>query len=143
MNARSKRKRTGDGEHIGMLLRKLADLVEKLSADEVRDVLRGNWDLRIGEADSGASMSETGSRGLQLEATFAEVAGILHAAETREAGCELLGNRFPTRVVTEEFARFLDLPVYRTDTVGSLREKIVEAEIGSRLRTEAVRGTKL
>ena len=147
MTAKSNKRSPGDAEHIGTLLRKLADLVERSSADEIGTLLQGGGELRIDEGGSGGSLGGRlgGSKPRQsyFDVTFAEVAEKLHATETREAGHELLDKECPTKAATEKLARFLDLPVYRTDTIDNLREKIVETQIGSRLGTEAVQGRKM
>ncbi len=46
-------------------------------------------------------------------------------------------------IAMEKFARHLDLPVNRADTVERLCNKIVAAVIGVRLSSEAVRGKKI
>jgi hypothetical protein len=143
MTAKSNKRSPGDAEHIGTLLRKLADLVERSSADEIGTLLQGGSELRIDEGGSGGRLGGSKPRQSYFDVTFAEVAEKLHATETREAGRELLGKECPTKAATEKLARFLDLPVYRTDTIDNLREKIVETQIGSRLGTEAVQGRKM
>ena len=133
----------GNADHIGRLLRKLADLVERSTADEINALLRGKCELRIYEEDSGSRTVGLKRQHSGSNMKLRQVAEKLRAFETREAGKGLLDAEFPTKVSIEELARFLDLPVNRTDTIDSLNEKIVESQIGSRLRSEAVQGKKV
>ena len=143
MTRKSNKRSPGDAGDVGILLRKLADLVERSSADELDVLLRGNGKLRIYEVRTASRVIGTKYRHSYSDTAFLEVSEKLHASQTREAGRELLDNAFPTKVAIEKFARFLDLPVHRTDTIDTLRDKIVESEIGSKLRSDAVQGRKV
>ena len=143
MTGKNTKRSPGDAGRIGILLRRLADLVERSSTDEIDALLRGNGELRIYEVNSASRTVGIKCHHSYIDTTFSEVSEKLHASQTREAGSELLSNEFPTKVSIEKFARFLDLPVHRTDTIETLREKIVESEIGSKLRSDAVQGRKV
>jgi len=45
----------------------------------------------------------------------------------------------PLRAELKALATDMDLPVPKSDTVGRLRDRIVEATIGFRLRSQAIR----
>ena len=143
MTVKKIKRSLSNAKHIGMVLRKLADLVEKSSTDDIDALLRGNGELQVCRA--GSRLREVGSKRQHLpsEELYSVVAKKLHSSQTREVGRKLLASKFSTKISIEEFARFLDLPVHRTDTIDSLCEKIVESEIGSRLRSEAVQGRKV
>lgn len=66
----------------------------------------------------------------------------LEKAETREDGIQVLEDSLSTRKETEALARFLDVSVLKQDKIASIREKIVEATIGARLRSQAIQGKK-
>ena len=51
MTIKSRKKSYSDGENIGILLRKLADLIERSTADDINILLRGNSELRIYKDD--------------------------------------------------------------------------------------------
>lgn len=64
----------------------------------------------------------------------------LRAVDSTQEGFTILSEARPTRSELEQLARSLDLPVMKQDTVRRLEEKVVEALIGSRLNSRAVRG---
>jgi hypothetical protein len=59
---------------------------------------------------------------------------------SREQGAQHLLSAAPTKTALQEVARYLDLPVRKSETIAELRERIVEATIGYRLRSRAIRG---
>lgn len=143
MTPKGSRSSRADARLLGVLLRKLANVVEALSPDEIDNLLRGDSKLRVEEASPvprERGLSPTPS--LFKANLFHELTDKLRSAMTREAGYDLLNKARLTRIETEKYARFLDLPVYRTDTISLLRERIVESLIGARLRTEAIQGRK-
>jgi hypothetical protein len=127
---------------LASLLRRLAAVVEQSSSRELDALLRGERELRV-VVGSRNGRSERSLPGLGWShKEFTAIASRLSELATREAGRDLLDGALPTRASLERFARFLDLPVQRTDTIELLREKIIESAIGSRLRSEAVQGRK-
>lgn len=123
---------------MGILLRKLAELVEKSSETEIGDLLSGSRSLQIKQTKSGKRMSPLKDQ--KPDVSFPDIAQKLKTCKTRDAGKELLQQEVYTKAQAEKLVRFLDLPVHRTDKIETLLERIVESEIGSRLRSEAVQG---
>lgn len=64
----------------------------------------------------------------------------LTAFGNREEATEFLAATFETKKPLEQIARFLDIPIIKQDKVETLREKIIEATAGARLRSEAIKG---
>ena len=74
------------------------------------------------------------------DAAFGDVQARLAAAGSREAGQRIVEASFARKEKLFAFARWLDLPVQRTDTVKRMREKVVTHTVGRRLSGQAVRG---
>ena len=142
MTVKSDRRPPNRSRYISILLRKVVDLVERSTPEDVDALLRGESVLAIVRGYPRTSKVATKGRSSYAHISFSDIAIKLHALDTREAGMEFLLREFPTKVSIEKFARFLDLPVQRTDSMQYLFEKVVESEIGSRLRSEAVQGKK-
>lgn len=60
--------------------------------------------------------------------------------ETREEASMFLLNNYPTRKLLEPIARKLDIPIIKQDKIEILREKIVEATVGAKIRSQAIQG---
>lgn len=63
----------------------------------------------------------------------------LQLAASREEALAVLLDRAPLRAELRALAADMDLPVPKSDTVERLRNRIVEATIGFRLRSQAIR----
>ena len=128
---------------LALLLRDLADLVEQSSARDVDSLLRGDRELHIIIPNQNYKKTGGPSKKSGTATPFVKISERLNSLATREAGRKRLDKELPTKKSLEKFARFLDLPVHRTDTIELLRDKIIESAIGSRLRSEAVQGRKM
>nr|WP_315251308.1 hypothetical protein [uncultured Duganella sp.] len=60
---------------------------------------------------------------------------------SREDAQALLSTRYPSKKALELIARRLDIPIIKQDKLEELRDKIVEATVGSRIRSQAIQGT--
>lgn len=128
---------------LALLLRQLADLVEQSSTRDVNSLMRGDRELQIIAPDLNDKTTEISWRRNEVGALSIEISEKLNGLATREAGRELLDKELPTKTSLEKFARYLDLPVHRTDKIETLIDRIIESAIGSRLRSEAVQGRKM
>jgi hypothetical protein len=133
-----------DRKDLARLLQRLAQTLERSSVADVEALLAGRAALVI-SADMGASRlgerREAGPK--KRRRSGKDLAGLgvqLRRLESREDGSRLLTRLQLNKNELEELARLMDLPVLREDDAERLREKIVEASIGSRLNSQAVRG---
>lgn len=63
------------------------------------------------------------------------------ALSSRQDAQALLDARYPSKKALEVIARRLDIPIIKKDKVEELRDKIVEATVGARIRSQAIQGT--
>ena len=64
----------------------------------------------------------------------------LTASMSRTDAAKFLDEGFGTKKALEQIARHLDVAVLKQDKVEMLRDKIIEATVGARLRSEAIQG---
>jgi hypothetical protein len=126
------------GVQVARLLRALAALVEKSDPDQVAALLRSRT-----AALSGGVERPT-QKGLFTRATvppdLPKLAQELRALNSREEGHALLSEASLTRRELETLGRLIDTPIVKTDNMQRLTERIIEASIGSRLSSAAIRG---
>jgi hypothetical protein len=60
---------------------------------------------------------------------------------SRQEAQAFLDARYSSKKAMEMIARRLDLPIVRQDKVEDLRDKVVEATVGARIRSQAIQGT--
>jgi uncharacterized protein YjiS (DUF1127 family) len=136
-------------QELANLLRAIADWIEQSPSAEVEEFLadgqiprlsrfgsqRVNRDSRLRQ---GSAKKKGAARIDQDE--LSELPDRLRKLVSREEGMDLLDSLGLTRKDLERLARYMDLPVLREDDAARLRSKIVEASIGSRLNSQAIRG---
>jgi hypothetical protein len=59
---------------------------------------------------------------------------------SREEAQMYLDANFSSRRKLEQIARHLNIPILKSDRAEALRDKIVEATVGARLRSQAIQG---
>jgi ubiquinone biosynthesis protein UbiJ len=129
---------TNKRSELANILRRLADYIDRHPDQELAPIF-GQAATLMQTVDRqkknhGYSPGKSGSQDVE------EIAAKLQTLRSREAGERLLQDEAPHRPALEALARSLQLPVQRDDTIERLRAKIVENTIGSRLRSEAIRG---
>jgi hypothetical protein len=130
------------GTQVARLLRALASLIEKSGPDEVNALLRGR--AVLSKFNNKSSFRQT------IPLPFDEprptppdlptLAKTLQSLNSRDEGDALLLSASLTRRELERLGRLLGTPILKTDNMERLTQKILEASIGSRLSSEAIRG---
>jgi hypothetical protein len=126
------------GVQVARLLRALAALVEKSDPDEVAALLRS----RVTALSSGVERPT--QKGIFTRATappdLPKLAQQLRTLNSREEGHALLLEASLTRRELEKLGRLMETPIVKTDNMQRLTDRIIEASIGSRLSSAAIRG---
>lgn len=120
---------------LPILLKHLAKAADRLTDDEIADVVAGRCRLVL-SIEEAATSRPAGAVTEQLD--FDTLIASLKSAETRDAANQLIEDTALTRSQLAQLAKSLDLPVQRSDDLARLREKIVETTIGFRLRSNAI-----
>ena len=121
------------------MLRACADYLSALPADEVDAVLNGELELRL--AVVGKKRKRQSQRVAALDvAQLSEIASRLRSLDNRAAGERLLREVAPSKSALDMLARHLDVAVRREDRLDDMVRRIIEATIGFRLSSAAVRG---
>lgn len=122
------------------ILRRLVDAVEQLSEDDIS---------KIGDESYSIEIRLTRKRNKEepispiQETDLANVIEKLTAFANREEAQQFLNANFSTRKSVELIARKLDIPISKQDKVETLRDKVIEATVGARVRSQAIQGAKV
>lgn len=117
------------------LLKHLAKAAERLTDDEIADVVAGRRRLVLTTEEASSSRPAGAA---DEQPNFDGLIASLKAAEARDTATRLIEEAALTRSQLAQLAKALDLPVQRSDDVARLREKIVETTIGFRLTSNAI-----
>lgn len=121
-------------------LRRLVDAVERLSEDDISKLGDESYSIEI-RLTRKRNKEETISP-IQ-ETDLANVIEKLTGFANREEAQHFLNANFPTRKSVELIARKLDIPISKQDKVETLRDKVIEATVGARVRSQAIQGGKV
>lgn len=117
-------------------LRRIAAAVERMSDEEL---------LRLNEPGTEIEIKVLRRRVKDERATEAQpdlpdIVAKLTASASRADASSFLDKGFETKKALEQIARHLDVAVLKQDKAETLRDKIIEATVGARLRSEAIQG---
>jgi hypothetical protein len=123
-------------EKTAEVLRRVSNFLRTLTDDQVDDLISGRVRLTL---TNGPSRKSLAKRRDVAALDINHLREDLTAKSTREEGIDLLESLGLTRESLREIATAMDLPTPKTDTVARLKDRIVEATIGYRLRSSAIR----
>lgn len=118
-------------------LRRLAVALERMSDEELARLNEPGTEIEIKILRRRARDEPAPEPLLDL----ADIVVKLTAAANRSDAAKFLDDSFGTKKVLEQIARHLDVVVSKQDKVETLRDKIIEATVGARLRSAAIQGS--
>lgn len=121
---------------LSLGLHKLLGAALGLSVEDMEKLLDPSYDveLKLVKRRSKEGIDMRPSSGLE------SAIDALARVESRQEAYDFLMRSFETRRTLEMLARFLDVPVVKQDKIESIRDKVIEATVGARLRSEAIKG---
>ncbi|KQY85973.1 hypothetical protein [Pelomonas sp. Root1444] len=118
-------------------LRRLAVAVERLSPDDLTKLNDEASEIEIRIVVRRRQKEEPPA---EARIDLAEVVAKLTALPSRSEAAGFLEGAVETKKGLEQIARHLDVAVLKQDKAETLRDKIIEATVGARLRSEAIKG---
>ena len=118
-------------------LRRLAAAVERMSDDELGKLNDPGFEIEI-RAVRRRPKDESAP---EARLDMADIVAKLTASPSRADASKFLENGFETKKILQQIARHLDVAVLKQDKVETLRDKIIEATVGARLRSDAIKGS--
>ncbi len=124
--------------NILIVFRRIAEALNALSEDELKRLSEPLYTIEVKAVRR--RIREEPSQllpGSSAEDAISQIS----ALSSRQEAQALLDSKFSSKKVLELIARKLDIPINRQDKVEDLRDKIVEATVGARIRSQAIQGT--
>lgn len=122
-------------------LRAIAKTIASLSDEELTALAQGRATLKLERSAYSSRQVEMALEKRDAQKfNYSKLRDELREVESTEMGFNIISEAQLSRSELEQTARSLDLPVMKQDSTRRLEEKIVEALIGSRLNSRAVRG---
>lgn len=127
---------------INMLIvfRRLTEALDELSEDELKKLSDPQY---VVEVRAIRRRVKDDSVILRSDASAEDAVVRISSLPSRQDAQAFLDSNFPSKKALEVIARRLDIPIIRQDKVEDLRDKIVEATVGARIRSQAIQGAGL
>lgn len=122
---------------IASALRRLAATIERMSDEELARLNEPGTEIEIKVVRRRSRDDIAPEARLDL----AEVVEKITGAASRSDASKFLEDGFGTKKALEQIARHLDVVVSKQDKAETLRDRIIEATVGARLRSEAIQGS--
>jgi replicative DNA helicase len=117
-------------------LRRLASALEQMSNEELARLNDPGTEIEIKVTRRRSKDEITTKASFDIADTVTKLTG----AASRSDASKFLDENFGTKKALEQVARHLDVVVSKQDKAETLRDKIIEATVGARLRSEAIQG---
>lgn len=120
------------------LLKRLVEAISSLPEEELAKLSDVNYTIEI-RAIRRRTKDDLALQ--SLDASVEDAIVEITALPSRQDAQAFLDVRFSSKKALELIARKLDIPIVRQDKVEELRDKVVEATVGARIRSQAIQGT--
>jgi hypothetical protein len=132
---------TSQSLQFAQILRRLAKLIERMDLDEVQELLHTLEGTNPSEKSREISLRRRATASKpQLHIGASEIMNRLQTAPDREAGALLLRELSLSKRDLLDLARNRSVHITKEDSLRRIEEKLVEAIIGSKLNSQAIRG---
>jgi hypothetical protein len=121
-----------------IVFRRLTEALDSLSEDELKKLSDPQYAVEIKTVRRRAKDEPNM---LPPDTSAEEAIAQITSLPSRQDAQTLLDSKYPSKKALELIARKLDIPIIRQDKVEDLRDKIVEATVGARIRSQAIQGT--
>lgn len=124
--------------NVSIVFRRILEALNSLSGEEINNLSDPLYsvEVRVVRRQSKEELTLF-SADINVEDAINEVSVLA----TRQEAQALLDEKYLSRKALEPIARKLDIPIMRQDKVEVLRDKIIEATVGARIRSQAIQGT--
>lgn len=125
--------------NISAALHRILTAVAELSEEDIDKLLDDGYTIKIKVVRVRSKEEPAAS---QADIDIPAVIVKLTEFTSREAAQNFLDENFGGRKLLEPIARKLDIPIMSQDKVDVLRDKIIEATVGARMRSQAIQGSQ-
>lgn len=125
-------------DNLLTVFRRISDALDLLSNEELQRLSDPSYTVEVRAVRRRAKEEQSTAISEDVAKEFVKV---LTGQSSRQDAQALLDAQFPSKKALEFVARHLDIPIVRQDKLEDLRDKIVEATVGARIRSQAIQGT--
>lgn len=125
---------TDETDHV--LIGKMLEALGKLSSQEFERLLDPKYGITIKVVR--VKRSKEMSQAILDNDEMQNILARLNDCRQRDEAHEFLISHYPTKKYLQRIAQELEISVSKSDKVAELRERIVEATVGAKIRSKAI-----
>ena len=124
-------------------LSSLSTLVDKLSDADFTKLESGDYELSLKVTKKSTKSNSPKEKLTPDSQTLEMVIDELKLVKTREDGISVIESHLKNKPSLELLAKHLDVAVLPSDKVAKIKDTIVDATVGARLRSGAIQGKEI
>lgn len=121
----------------------IASLIDSLKEADLKKLESGDYKLSLKLVKTTAKKSNPKEKVPLEKSTLDLIIEKLLSAKTREEGSLIVDTNLKNKSDLELLAKHLDVAVIASDKVITIKERIVDATVGARLRSSAIQGKEI
>jgi len=122
------------------LLRAVNKFLSSLDQNEVDDIIGGRTEIALKASAPDQLFKPDMADQFETRVELQRIIDELSASASMQTAVEALRSARLSKADLEFIARRVDVPIARHDSISRLEEKILEALVGARLNSKAIRG---
>ena len=128
---------------ISNLLLSVNKLVNRLTNEELEILESGKFELSLNIPKGRYSKGDKPAITTLDESSLKSIGEQLDSAKSREEGLVIIEASLKNKNELEIFAKYIDVAVMKSDRVDKIKNNIVDATVGARLRSSAIQGKEI
>ncbi len=128
---------------ISNLLLSVNKLVNRLTNEELEILESGKFELLLNIPKGKYSKGDKQTITTLDESSLKSISEQLDSAKSREEGLVIIESSLKNKNELEIFAKHIDVAIMKSDRVDKIKDNIVDATVGARLRSSAIQGKEI
>ncbi|EGR1057262.1 hypothetical protein EFU43_18860 [Vibrio cholerae] len=124
-------------------LSSLLSLIDTLSESDLVKLESGEFELSLKLVRKSNTKSEAKNKDNSGIMNFDLLINELNGVKSREAGLDIIDKHLKLKNDLISFAKFIDVAFLKSDKVEKIKETIVDATVGAKLRSSAIQGKEI
>lgn len=122
---------------LSAAFQRILEALAQLSEDDINKLLDGGYSIKLRLV---RVRSKEEPSLIPTELDVPAIVAKLTEFPSRNDAQRFLDEQFGSRKLLEPIARSLDIPIMTQDKIDVLRDRIIEATVGARMRSQAIQG---
>lgn len=124
-------------------LSSILSLLDELSESDLQKIESGDFELSLKLVRKSNIKAESKNPSVKTATDFDLLIQELDKANSREAGLDVIEKELRFKNDLVSFAKYIDVAFLKSDKVSKIKETIVDATVGAKLRSNAIQGKEV